>query len=316
MEKTSRFHPQLSTSAKGYPIALVSAAILSTSAIFVRHLTTAYGLPPVILSFWRAIFTTSVLAVILFAGGKGMLKVPRRQLAFLAVFGLLLALFNSFWTVSVSLNGAAAATVLAYCSGAFTVLLGWLLLKESLALSKVVVVILCLAGCVLVAGAYSPAAWELNTTGIICGIGSGLLYAIYTLMGRSAARRGINPWTTLCYVFGFGAPWLLGIDLAGAGSLPGTAPGFANLVWPGMTGFAWLLLFILAALPTLTGYGLYNVSLTLLPSSVVNLVVTTEPVFTAVWAYLLLGERFSLVQLSGGLLILAGVVILRVTGRE
>ncbi len=69
---------------------------------------------------------------------------------------------------------------------------------------------------------------------------------------------------------------------------------------------------LLAAGPTLAGFGLYNVSLTMLPSSVVNLILTTEPVVTAVIAYALLGERLSWVQIAGGLLILAGVVFLRV----
>jgi drug/metabolite transporter (DMT)-like permease len=36
-----------------------------------------------------------------------------------------------------------------------------------------------------------------------------------------------------------------------------------------------------------------------LPSSVANLIVSTEPVFTAVIAFLLLGERMTSVQLFG-----------------
>jgi drug/metabolite transporter (DMT)-like permease len=71
-------------------------------------------------------------------------------------------------------------------------------------------------------------------------------------------------------------------------------------------------LFLLAAGPTLAGYGLYNVSLTYLPSSVANLVVTLEPAFTAVLAYFLLGERLTWIQIVGSLLILSGVVFLRV----
>ena len=59
------------------------------------------------------------------------------------------------------------------------------------------------------------------------------------------------------------------------------------------------------------GFGLYNVSLGYLPSSVANLIVTLEPAFTAVIAYLLLGERLTVVQLGGSLMILAGVVSFR-----
>ena len=298
-------------SEKGYPIALLSAVILSTSAIFVRHLTEKYGLPPIILSFWRDLFVAIVLLVILVLIRPGLLRITRQHLYYLIIYGFVLAVFNSVWTLSVSLNGAAVGTVLAYCSAAFTALLGWWLLKESLSWVKVLAVLLCLGGCVLVAGALDPAAWSINLVGIITGIGSGLFYAIYTLMGRSASNRGLNPWTTLLYTFGFGAVWLLGIDLVGNGVLPGTAQGLSGLLWLGTDWLGWLILFILAAIPTVTGFGLYNVSLSLMPSSVVNLIVTTEPAFTALWAYFLLGERFTLVQVVGSALIVTGVVFLR-----
>ena len=85
-------------------------------------------------------------------------------------------------------------------------------------------------------------------------------------------------------------------------------------MWLGNEIVGWIILFLLAAGPTLTGYGLYNVSLTYLPSSVTNLIFTTEPVFTAAIAYLLLGERLSGVQIVGSLLILTGVVFLRIFG--
>ena len=286
-------------SEKGYPIALLSAVILSTSAIFVRHLTEKYGLPPIILSFWRDLFVAIVLLIILVLIRPGLLRITRQNLYYLVIYGFVLAVFNSVWTLSVSLNGAAVGTVLAYCSAAFTALLGWWILKESLSWVKVLAVLLCLGGCVLVAGALDPAAWSINLIGIVTGIGSGLFYAIYTLMGRSASNRGLNPWTTLLYTFGFGAVWLLGIDLIGNGVLPGTAQGLSGLFWLGSDWLGWLILFILAAIPTVAGFGLYNVSLSLMPSSVVNLIVTTEPAFTALWAYFLLGERFTLVQVIG-----------------
>jgi drug/metabolite transporter (DMT)-like permease len=298
-------------SEKGYPIALLSAVILSTSAIFVRHLTETYGLPPIILSFWRDLFVAIVLLIILVLIRPGLLRISRQHLFYLIVYGFVLAVFNSVWTLSVSLNGAAVGTVLAYCSAAFTALLGWWILKESLSWVKGLAVLLCLGGCVLVAGALDPAAWSINLVGIITGIGSGLFYAIYTLMGRSASNRGLNPWTTLLYTFGCGALWLLGIDLVGNGILPGTAQGLSGLLWLGSDWLGWLILFILAAIPTVAGFGLYNVSLSLMPSSVVNLIVTTEPAFTALWAYFLLGERFTLVQVIGSALIVTGVIFLR-----
>ncbi len=59
-------------------------------------------------------------------------------------------------------------------------------------------------------------------------------------------------------------------------------------------------------------FGLYNVSLSYLTSSIANLIVTSEPVFTAVIAYVILGERLIMIQIFGGLMILIGVIFLRV----
>jgi drug/metabolite transporter (DMT)-like permease len=304
--------PNTSHLSRGYTVALISAAILSTTSILIRYLTQTYHLPALILAFWRDLFVFLTLLPILALGRWSPLRVDRHHLRYLVLYGLMLAIFNSLWTLSVSLNGAAVSTVLAYCSAGFTALLGWWFLKERLGWGKLLAVALSLAGCVLVSGALYPAAWRLNLLGIITGILSGLWYAIYTLMGRSASQRGLNPWTTLVYTFGFAAVFLLAFNMLSAGHIPGAATRLADFLWLGKAWAGWGVLILLAAGPTVAGFGLYNVTLTYLPSSVANLIATLEPAFTAVIAYLLLGERLTRIQTFGGLLILSGVVFLRI----
>lgn len=303
--------------ARGYPIALLSAAILSTTAIFIRYLTQTYHVPPLVLAFWRDVFVVATLLPILAVMRKSLLRVGRQQLDYLVYYGLVLSIFNALWTISVALNGAAVATVLVYCSAAFTALLGWWLLKERLGWVKLLAVGLGLGGCVLVSGFYDLAEWNANIAGILAGVLSGLAYAAYSLMGRSASQRGLNPWTTLLYTFGFAAVFLLaanlvpgGVVLAGGGAAA-TATRPVELFWLGSAAAGWGILFLLAAGPTVLGFGLYNVSLSLLPSSVANLIVTLEPAFTALIAYFLLGERLTGTQVLGSVLILAGVIFLR-----
>lgn len=296
---------------RGYPIAVLSAIILSTTAILIRYLTQTYGLPPLILAFWRDTFVALTLLPVLGLLGI-ILRVSRGHLLYLAAYGLILALFNAFWTLSVALNGAAISTVLVYSSAAFTALLGWRLLKERLDGVKIGAVSLGLSGCILVAGMLDPAAWQVNLLGILTGFFSGLWYALYSLMGRSAAQRGLNPWTTLFYTFGFAALFLLVFNLFPGDYFPGKAASPEDLFWLGSAAAGWGILFLLAAGPTVLGFGLYNLSLSLLPSSVANLILTLEPVFTALIAYLTLGERLTGVQVVGSLLILSGVFALRV----
>lgn len=297
---------------RGYITALVSAVFLSTTAIFIRHLTQTYQIPALVLAFWRDVFVVFTLLLALGLFRPLLLKAGFKHLGYLVLYGLVLAFFNAFWTLSVALNGAAVATVLVYCSAGFTALLGWWFLKESLGWGKLLAVAFSLGGCVLVAGALDAAVWSANVTGILTGVLAGLCYAVYSLMGRSAAQRGLSPWTTLLYTFGFAAIFLLSINLLPGGLFPGSAPRWIDLFWLGDALAGWGILFLLAAVPTVAGFGFYNVSLSYLPSSVANLIVTLEPAFTAMTAYILFREQLNGIQIVGSLMILSGVVFLRI----
>ena len=131
-------------------------------------------------------------------------------------------------------------------------------------------------------------------------------------MGKSGSQNGLNTWTILFYTFAFGTMFLLLFNLIPGSPLPESAAQPADLLWLGTAWAGWGILFILSAIPTLGGYGLYILSLRYLPSSVTNLIVSLEPVFTAVTAYFVLGEKLTGIQIGGSLLILAGVVLLRI----
>ncbi len=296
---------------RGYPIALASALFLSTTAIFIRYLTLNYHLPALVLALWRDVFVALTVLPVLGLLRPALLRISRAHLRYLLGYGLVLAVFNSLWTLSVALNGAAVATVLVYCSAGFTALLGWWFLKERLDAAKLLAVACSLGGCVLVSGALDSSTLNANLVGILTGVLAGLSYAAYSLLGRSAAQRGLNPWTTLLYTFSFAAAFLLVINLIPGGFLPGSAARPADLLWLGSAWDGWGVLILLAAVPTVAGFGLYNVALTYLPSSVTNLVVTLEPAFTAVTAYLVFGELLNAIQIAGAVLILGGVAFLR-----
>lgn len=300
----------------GYLAALGSAVFLSLTSIFISYLNRNYHLPALILAFWREIFTALSLLVWFLLFKRDLLRGAREHLKYLLVYGLVLSLFNATWTLSCILNGAAVATVLAYASAGFTVLLGWLILKEELNIHKIIAVLLSLVGCALIVDALNPEVWRINAVSILTGILSGLFYAFYSLMGRSASQRGMNSWTTLFYIFLLAAVFMLSYNLLLGDLLPGAASDPGEMFWLGDSLSGWLILFMLAFGPTLLGYGLYNVSLKHLPSSVANLIVTIEPAFTAIVAWFVLGERYTNKQILGSVLIMLGVVVIRMSKTE
>jgi len=295
--------------ARGYLICLIATTLWSTTGVLIRYLTENYHLPSLVLAFWRDLFVALALGIVIGLVSPSRLQVERKNIRFFIFYGFILAVFNSLWTVSVAINGAAVATVLAYGSAAFTALLGWQFMNERLSPVKITAVILSLAGCTLVSGAFNPAAWQVNPWGISIGLVSGLAFAVYSLMGKASSNRQIYPWSALLYSFAVAAGFLLFFNLAPA-VVSGTNP-LPTLLSLGRSAAGWGVLALLAVGPTVGGFGLYTVSLTYLPASVANLIATLEPAMTAILAYLFLGEQLTSPQLTGSGLILAGVILLR-----
>ncbi len=296
---------------KGYMLAFVSTFFLATTAIFIRYLTVNFQVPAFVLAFWRDVFVVIPLFVVFMVVNPKLLVLPKNKLIGYAGYGLVLAFFNIMWTFSVEQNGAAVATVLVYTSAAFTAILGRIFLHEELGLVKILAVLISFAGCLLVSGAYDFGLWRTLGFGVVTGITAGFGYALYSLVGKSFANQKLDTWTTLFYTFIFAAFFLFLFNFIGGETMPGSVKTLAGYFWLGNSLKGWIVLFLLGAIPTVLGFGLYTASMRYLASSVANLVATTEPVFTLVIAYLFLGEKLTSVQFLGSFLILFAVVMMR-----
>ena len=295
---------------RGYVIALTATIIWSTTGILISYLSRDYSLPSLVLAFWRDLFVSFGMAVGLLVFSRPLFQLDRKHWGFMVWYGLTLAIFNSMWTFSVQYNGAAVATVMAFSSPAMTAILSRIVLKEQFSRIKIVSILLSLAGIIFVSGAYDPSAWNLNPLGIIFGLLSGLLFAIYNLEGKHASDTHIDSWTALLYSFAWATVFLFFFNLGNDLFLTGKG-AFADLLWLGDSVSGWGLLFFLGVAPTLGGFGLYTLSIRYLSPTTSNLIATLEPAFTAIWAYFLLNEVLTGTQLFGGLLVLMGVVLLR-----
>ena len=165
------------------------------------------------------------------------------------------------------------------------------------------------AGLVFVSGAQDPATWQLNAVGILFGILTGFFFGVYNLEGKHASDEHIDSWTALLYSFAIASFFLLLFNI-GNDFFSGKTI-FDDMLWLGNSTKGWGILFFLAVAPTLGGFGLYTMSMRFIPATTANLIATLEPVLTSIWAYFFLSEILKGSQLFGGLLIIAGVVLLR-----
>lgn len=287
-------------SVRGYIIVLIATSLMSLTGILIKYLLVDFGMQPLNLAFLRVLIVASALGLVLFLVRRSAFKIQTRHLIYFIVMGFVgVGLHQLAWITSVQLNGAAVATVLVYINPTIVALVSVRVFKEKLDRTKITALVLTLLGMILVAQMYNPDNLKLNGWGILVGLGTGVTWATYAIIGQFLSRR-YSPWASLFYAFLFGALLLLPLQLL-AGNILGL-----GTQWGG-----WGILFFLALGPTLIGFGLYTVGLSTIPASVVTLIATLEPVFSIILAFFLFHEVLDIPQFIGAGLILFAVILLR-----
>jgi drug/metabolite transporter (DMT)-like permease len=292
----------------GYIFAAIATSCLAMTALFIRELTVTYKIPALVLAFWRNLLAICILSLFLLVFKRDLLKLERRHLPFMMLYGLGVIIFNIAWTLSVISNGPSISTVIVYSSVPFTALLAYWLLQEPARLPKVIAIAITLIGCAMVS--LTSSSIKLNFGGLLIGLASGLTYAIFTLFSREAGQKGINPWTAFIYSFFFATIYVGLLNLIPFKFIPGQA-ATPRAMLLNMPVLGWILLMGLAVISTIIGFGAYNSSLVHLPASTANMFMTLEPVITSVFAFFLFHERLSGIQILGGTLVVAAVLWIR-----
>ncbi|MBI3740982.1 MAG: EamA family transporter [Chloroflexi bacterium] len=285
---------------RGYLIVLSGTLFWSQTGIFIKILLTRYEMEPLSLAFWRVSIIAVFLWLAIAALKPQLLRISRRHLYLFLLYGLLgVAIHQIIWITSVNYNGAAIATVLNYTSPAIVAVLAWKFLREPFDRAKFFALMLTLTGVVLVARAYDLRQFQLNPIGLVAGLGTGIAFAAYSLLGRLATRN-YSAWTAMLYAFVFGALFLLPLNFFSRDFFPLRA-----------MPDGWLVLLFLALVPTLVGFGSFTIGLSYLPASVVSLLNAIEPVLTALAAFIVFGETLDALQIFGAGMILISVILLR-----
>src|SRR6266545_1344128 len=154
-----------------------------------------------------------------------------------------------------------------------------------------------LAGAVLVSQALAGFG-GLDATGLAGGAASAVLFAAYLLTAEAAGRAGAQPATVL--LWGFVAAVIAWSPISPWWSWPFAAlrqpPVLLAVIGVGLVG-------------TLLPFFLAVAAVRVVSAATAGIAATFEPVFAATFAWLLLGQHLRPVQLAGGLLVVAGVVL-------
>ena len=253
------------------------------------------GYSPLVLAQLRIGWAFAGLLVILLAVRPALLRVERRELPALAVFGTIgLAGVQLSYYLTIARINIAVALLVQYLGLVAVTAVERYQRRQVVSAQVWGALAMVLAGAFFAVGAYQPALLRVNLPGVMLGLVAAAFFAFYVLRASTLARR-LNTWTILVYGFGAGSLLWAAFDVISSTRLPTD--------WR-----IWAVMALLGLIGTLAAHGLFVLALRTIRPSSAGIVATAEPVFAGLIAFLVLGDRLQLLQVFGAAVIVAGII--------
>lgn len=228
----------------------------------------------------------------------------------LALAGLFLAFHFATWITSLEYTSIASSVVLVTTAPLWVSVFSPLILREKLPPAIVGGLVVALTGGIIVG---ISQACSLNSIGLSCpplttffsgrafwgnlmALAGAFLSGAYLMVGRKV-RAGMSLVPYVFAVYGFSSIFLL--IMSGATATPLVGFPTQTYLWFGL----------LAVIPQLLGHTSFNWALKYLSAAYVSIALLGEPIGTVILAFLLLRESPTVLELSGGVLILTGIYL-------
>lgn len=293
----------------GYALVWSAVLLWSLNAVVAKVVLDSAGLSSLRLAEVRSSGSALVLVVAVAVLRPAGLRVRRRELGFLALFGVFgLAFVQLFYFVGIRRLDIGIALVIQYLAPVFVALWARFFVREPVRRRLWLAIALSFLGLSLVVDLWGGS--SLDGLGVAACLVTALAYAAYVLMAERSLESGRDVYSLLAWGFAFATlfwaiaqPWwsfpLERVD--GSVSLLGRLEGTSAPVWA--------LLAYVVVLGTVVPFVLFVSALHHVPATRVTIIAMLEPVLAAVAAWLWLEEELGALQIAGGLIVLAGVVL-------
>jgi drug/metabolite transporter (DMT)-like permease len=293
----------------GYALVWSAVVLWSLNAVVAKVVLDSAQLSSLRLAEVRSSGSAVILLAAVVLLRPARLRVGRRELASLALFGILgLGFVQLFYFVGIRRLDIGVALVIQYLAPVFVALWARFFVHEPVRRRLWASIALSLFGLSLVVELWSGS--TLDGVGVAACLVTAVAYAAYVLMAERSLEGGRDVYSLLAWGFAFAGlfwavvqPWwsfpLEQVD--GSTSLLGRLADTSAPVW--------LLLAYVVVLGTVVPFVLFVSALHHVPATRVTIVAMLEPVLAAIIAWAWLEEELGALQVVGGLIVLAGVVL-------
>ena len=265
------------------------------------------GISPELLVLFRATFTAIVAGTILLLTNRKAFRVTKRELPLLFVYGVFgVGLMQWSYSNAVSLLPISVALLIEYTAIVIVPIFALLVFKEKVKLRLWIGIGAVLLGLGIVSNIWDS---QLNPIGVLWAFAAAMFLSIYFLVGEHTQRKR-DAMSTLFYSFTIAAVfWAVinlikpssGVDLEKVISLSGN---LSSVLWP-----TWLALLWIGVMGSFIPMLLDYIALGNLSATAVGVIATAETVFAAAFAWAWLNESMTTLEIIGGLIVVAGIVL-------
>lgn len=298
---------------QGALLIALAALLWATTGIVAKFLFTGTELEAITLGFLRLVVALPFFWLLMRREQKQLVAAqPGQQVAGsslrslglkaflpLAALGLFQAFYQGSYLLAVDLTGAGIATLIALCLPPVLVaILAAPLLGEKPNLLTVIAALAAIAGTGMLVVSDMDTAGSLRLAGILMALLAAAVYTGFTLTSRYNSA-GTPVFTTAFICFATAALLLLPV-VAFSG-------GFEGLDTLGLKH--WLMIVYIGVVPTCIGYVSFFSGMKTTPATLSSIIVTLEPLFVALLAWVILGEVLGPVGIAGALILTIAVIV-------
>ena len=283
----------MNTKTKGYILGTIAAATYGMNPLFALPLYKA-GMNPESVLFFRYMLAIPILAVMIKARGRSF-KINRKETMTLIVMGLLVAISSLTLFQSYNYMEAGIASTILFVYPIMVALIMSLVFKEKLTMMTGLCLLLALGGIsMLYKGGDGT---TLSLTGTLLALASALTYAIYIVGINQTVLKSTATLTVTFYVLVFGVTLFI-IRL-----LTGTA-----LTTPDKW-YLWINVLALSVFPTAISFLCTTSAIQYIGSTPTAILGALEPVTAIIFGITIFGERMTLRESIGIVMILIAVTL-------
>ncbi len=281
---------------------IIAGVCWGSIGLFTKVMT-RFGFTEMEMLFVKGVVSVIFLAILLFVKDKKSFRLKKKGdvLYFVGTGILSFTFFSWCYMKSINLTSVGVAAVLLYTAPTIVMLLSIVLFKERMTKRKGIVLFMTLCGCGMITGLLKGQ-FMLTPLGLLVGLGSGFGYALYSIFGTFALRRGYNSITVSFYTFVMASAFIA------------FCVNPVHVVREITNTGQWPLCITFAIMTTVVPYLCYTKGLSVLPASKASVTATIEPVVAAIVGILVFKEGVSISKI-GGILLVVGAVVLMNMGK-